>query len=37
MIETFKQKYPKDYTDNFKYYKISSIVEFLVDKEYNDL
>ena len=37
MIDNFKQKYPKDYTDNFKYYKISSIVEFLVDKEYNDL
>ena len=37
MIETFKQKYPKDYTDNFKYYKISSIVELLMDKEFSDL
>ena len=37
MIDNFRQKYPKDYTDNFKYYKVSSIVEFLVDKEYHDL
>ena len=36
MIETFKQKYPGEYTDNFKFTHISAIVEYLVDKEYND-
>ena len=36
MIENFKQKYPKEYTDNFKYFQIATIVEFLVDKEYNE-
>ena len=34
MIKHFKEKYPKDYTDNFKYYKICSIVEDLIDNEY---
>ncbi len=33
MIERFKEKFPKDYTDNFQYYKICSIVEDLVDNE----
>ena len=33
MLENFKQKYPKEYTENFKYFQISTIVEFLVDKE----
>ena len=33
MIENFKQKYPKELTDNFKYFQIATIVEFLVDKE----
>ena len=36
MIENFKQKYPKEYTDNFKYFQIATIVEFLVNKEYNE-
>ena len=36
MLENFKQKYPKEYTDNFKYFQIATIVEFLVDKEYNE-
>ena len=31
MVELFKVKFPKDYTDNFKSYKITSIVECLVD------
>ena len=34
MIENFKKKYPKEYTDNFKYFQISTIVDYLVDKEY---
>ena len=34
MIENFKEKYPKEYTDNFKYFQIATIVEFLVEKEY---
>jgi len=33
MIENFKKKYPKEYTDNFKYLHISTIVEFISDKE----
>ena len=36
MIENFKRKYPKEYTDNFKYFQISTIVDYLVDKEYNE-
>ena len=36
MIENFKKKYPKEYTDNFKYFQISTIVDYLVDKEYNE-
>ena len=36
MIENFKEKYPKEYTDNFKFFQIATIVEFLVDKEYNE-
>ena len=36
MVENFKQKYPKEYTDNFKYFQISTIVDFLVDKEYTE-
>ena len=34
MIENFKRKYPKEYTDNFIFTHISTIVESLVDKEY---
>ena len=33
MIENFKQKYPKEFTDNFKYFQIATIVEFLIDKD----
>ena len=36
MIENFRKKYPKEYTDNFKYFQISTIVDYLVDKEYNE-
>ena len=36
MIENFKEKYPKEYTDNFKYFQIATIVEFLVEKEYSE-
>ena len=36
MIENFKEKYPKEFTDNFKYFQIATIVEFLVEKEYKE-
>lgn len=37
MLDIFKKKYPyKQYADNFKYFQISTIVDYIVDKEYNE-
>lgn len=37
MIESFKKKYPNEYTDNFIYFHIATIVDCLVDRDYNDI
>ena len=33
IVESFKTKYPKEYNKNFKYYQLSSILEYLIDNK----